>query len=108
LLERLITAALERGITRLRFECLAHNIEMQNLVKSVCRVAASRREGEIVVVETDLPRQVPVTAAPATPALISNFYELFRAIVIHSVDLHLSLSRAAMKRIYSINIARRR
>ncbi|MEW8685781.1 MAG: GNAT family N-acetyltransferase [Candidatus Thiodiazotropha sp.] len=97
LLERLVTAAVERGITRFRFECLAHNLEMQNLLKKVCRVVEIRSDGEIMVAETDLPRQLPMNT-PSAPEQLFNFYELFRAMAIHSVDLQMSLSRAAMKR----------
>ncbi|MEW8028251.1 MAG: GNAT family N-acetyltransferase [Candidatus Thiodiazotropha sp.] len=97
LLERLVTAAIERGIRRFRFECLAHNQEMQNLVKKVCRVVETRSDGEIMIAETDLPRQIP-ESTPVVQGRLFHFYDLFRAMAIHSVDLQMSLNRAAMKR----------
>lgn len=97
LLERLVSAAIERGIARFRFECLAHNLEMQNLVKKVCRVVETRSDSGILVAETDLPRQVPM-ARPSTPEQLFNFYELYRAMAVHSVDLQMRLSRAAVRR----------
>ncbi|MES9970704.1 MAG: GNAT family N-acetyltransferase [Candidatus Thiodiazotropha sp.] len=97
LLERLVIAAIERGIRRFRFECLAHNLEMQNLVKKVCRVVETRSEGEIIIAETDLPRQIPQSTFSA-PEQLFHFYGLFRAMAIQSVDLQMSLSRSAIKR----------
>ncbi|WP_316368806.1 GNAT family N-acetyltransferase [Candidatus Thiodiazotropha sp. CDECU1] len=97
LLERLVTAAVERGITRFRFECLAHNQEMQHLVKKVCRVVETRSDGEIIIAETDLPSQIP-QSPPSAPEHLYHFYDLFRAMAIQSVDLQMSLSRVAIKR----------
>lgn len=99
LLERLITAAIERGIARFRFECLAHNQEMQRLVRKVCRVVETRSDGEILIVETRLPEHIPETAAsPASRQHPFNLYGLFRAIAIQSVDLQMRLNRAVMRR----------
>jgi GNAT superfamily N-acetyltransferase len=97
LLERLISAAIERGITRLRFECLAHNQEIQNLVKKVCRVVETHSDGEIMVAETGLPRQV-AQCAPTSQKQFLHFYELFRAMAIQSLELQMVLSQSAMKR----------
>ncbi|MEW8137907.1 MAG: GNAT family N-acetyltransferase [Candidatus Thiodiazotropha endolucinida] len=97
LLERLATATIERGILRFRFECLAYNQEMQNLVKKVCRVVETHSDGEIIIAETDLPRQDPETT-PITQEQLFLFYDLFRAMAIHSVDLQMSLNRAAVNR----------
>jgi len=97
LLEALIDAATERDIRRFRFECLAHNQEMQHLVRQVCRVVDTRSDGEIMIVETDLPPRLdlpePVVQRPLFP-----LYELLRAFAIQSVDLQMGLSRAALNR----------
>jgi GNAT superfamily N-acetyltransferase len=99
LLERLITAAIERGIKRLRFECLAHNQEMQHLVRNVCHVVESQSDGEVVTVETQLPEQIPESAAaPLSQQPLFNLYTVFRAIAIQTIDLQMSLNRNAMKR----------
>jgi GNAT superfamily N-acetyltransferase len=98
LLERLVTAALERGITRFQFMCLAHNLEMQKLVERVCRVVETRSDGAIMIVETDLPRRIPERTTSSAPERMFHFYELFRAIAIHSVDLQICLRNSAMKR----------
>ncbi len=98
LLERLITAALERGFKRFRFLCLARNLEMQNLVKQVCRVVETHSDGDLIVAETELPRDVPERTIPSAPERMFNFYQLFRAMAIHSVDLQICLGRSAVKR----------
>ncbi len=99
LLERLIIAAIERDIRRFRFECLAHNQEMQQLVHKVCQVVDTRSDGEIMIVETQLPAQVPeASVSPASQHRRFDLYELFRAIAIQSVDLQMSLGRVAIRR----------
>ena len=98
LLERLITAALERDIGRFRFLCLARNLEMQNLVKQVCRVVETHSDGDLIVAETELPRDVPENTIPSAPERMFNFYQLFRAMAIHSVDLQICFGRSAVKR----------
>ena len=98
LLQRLITSAVERGIKRFRFECLAHNQEMQHLVRTVCQVVDSRSDGEIMIVETRLPEQPKETvSAPESHREDHGIYALFRALAIQSMELHMSLSRAAMR-----------
>jgi acetyltransferase len=79
LLERLVTAAMERGITRFRFECLAHNLEMRHLAKKVGRVVNCRNDGQTLVVETDLPKPLPAILNAPAPDQLFNFYGLFRA-----------------------------
>ncbi len=99
LLERLIIAAIERDIRRFRFECLAHNQEMQQLVRKVCQVVDTRSDGEIMIVETRLPAQAPATSvSSAAQRRRLDLYELFRAITVQSLDLQMSMSRAAIKR----------
>lgn len=98
LLERLVTAALERGITRFRFECLAHNLEMQHLAKKAGRVVNWQGDGMTLVVETDLPKRLPLSLSSPAPEQSLNFYGLFRAMAIRSVDLQMRLGRSAMQR----------
>jgi GNAT superfamily N-acetyltransferase len=98
LLERLITAALERDIYRFRFLCLAYNQDMQNLVKQVCKVVEIHSDGDLIVAETELPRDVPERTIPCAPERMFSFYQLFRAMAIHAVDLQLCLGRSAVKR----------
>ncbi|MCG7984334.1 MAG: GNAT family N-acetyltransferase [Candidatus Thiodiazotropha lotti] len=60
LLKRLISAALERGINRFRFECLAHNQEMKQLLLKVCREAVFRYDGGVMIAEATLPAPLGV------------------------------------------------
>ncbi|MEW8255540.1 MAG: GNAT family N-acetyltransferase [Candidatus Thiodiazotropha taylori] len=55
LLERLVSAALERGIKRFRFECLAYNQAMKQLVLKVCKEAVFRYDEGIMIAEASLP-----------------------------------------------------
>jgi acetyltransferase len=104
LLERLITAALERDIFRFRFLCLAYNQDMQNLVKQVCQVVETRSDGDLIIAETELPRDVPERTIPNAPERMFNFYQLFRAMAIHSVDLQLCFGHKAVKRSVNSNL----
>ncbi len=95
LLERLIEAARERDIRRFRFECLAHNQEMQQLVRRVCRVVETRSDGDLMIVETDLPPRLDMPRLVEQRPLLP-LYDLLRAFAIQSVDLQMGLSRAAL------------
>jgi RimJ/RimL family protein N-acetyltransferase len=55
LLERLFSAALERGIKRLRFECLAENQDMQRLVKKLNVHVKFEREEDLSIAEIVIP-----------------------------------------------------
>lgn len=102
LLERLITAAIERGIKRFRFECLAHNQEMQHLIRKLGHVVAHRSDGEIMIVETELPEQAPDATTEIAPHRDRlGIYALFRAMAIQSVDLQMSLGRATLRSPFS-------
>lgn len=105
LLERLITAALERDIFRFRFLCLAYNQDMQNLVKQVCQVVETHSDGDLIVAETQLPRDVPEHTIPNAPERMFNFYKLFRAMAVHSVDLQLCFGHNAVKRSVNSGLA---
>lgn len=100
LLERLIKAAGERGITRFRFECLAHNHEVQRLVKKVCSVVETRFDGEIVIAETDLPRERMHNSLQTNQALF-NLFALLRALAIQTVDRQMELGRASLNRSFT-------
>jgi GNAT superfamily N-acetyltransferase len=55
LLERLMAAALERGVTHFRCDVLASNETMRALLLEIAPSAVVREEGEVVVVEYPLP-----------------------------------------------------
>ena len=95
LLERLVDAALERGIARFRFECLAHNQEMQRLIGKVCRIIDTRHDGEVLIAETDLPRCRSANNLQAQETLF-NLYSLLRVWAIQSVDMQMDLGRTTM------------
>ncbi|MCU7845658.1 MAG: GNAT family N-acetyltransferase [Candidatus Thiodiazotropha sp. (ex Monitilora ramsayi)] len=95
LLERLVDAALERGIARFRFECLAHNQEMQGLISKVCRIIDTRHDGEVLIAETDLPGSRSTTNLQTQETLF-NLYTLLRAWTIQSVDMQMDLGKATM------------
>ncbi|MDX2368335.1 MAG: GNAT family N-acetyltransferase [Colwellia sp.] len=61
LLERLFSAAIERGIKRLRFECLAENQDMQRLVKKLTDHVKFEREDELLIAEIVIPKPCPNT-----------------------------------------------
>lgn len=58
LLERLITAAIERGIKRLRFECLSENRNMRQLIKKLNDQVRFEREHGLLIAEIVLPKPV--------------------------------------------------
>ncbi|MCU7851995.1 MAG: GNAT family N-acetyltransferase [Candidatus Thiodiazotropha sp. (ex Monitilora ramsayi)] len=95
LLERLVDAARERGIARFRFECLAHNQEIQGLIGKVCRIVDTHCDGEVRIVETDLPNAVAGTPQHA-PETLFNLYNLLQALAIQSIDLQMDMSRATL------------
>ena len=105
LLERLITAALEREIFRFRFLCLAYNRDMQNLVKQVCEVVETHSDGDLIIAETQLPRDVPERTIPNAPERMFDFYKLFRAMAVHSVDLQLCFGHNTLKRSVNSGLA---
>lgn len=96
LLERLVAAAVERGIKRFRFECLAHNHELQRLVRKVCRVVDTRFDGEVMIVETNLPSGGTPSALRTHQALF-DLFALLRAMAVQTVDLQMGLGRATLK-----------
>lgn len=57
LLERLFSAAIERGIKRLRFECLAENHDMQRLVEKLSDHVKLEREEGLWIAEVVIPEQ---------------------------------------------------
>lgn len=95
LLERLVDAALEREITRFRFECLAHNQEIQRLIGKVCRIIDTRLDGEVLIAETDLPRGKS-DATPQAQETLFNLYTLLLTWATQSVDMQIDLGRTTM------------
>lgn len=96
LLDRLVDAALERDIARFRFECLAHNQEIQALIRKVCRIIDTRYDGEVLIAETDLPKERSDTVSPAQ----TNLFDLCTLLLTwatQSVDLQIDLGRTTMK-----------
>ena len=51
MLEKLLAAAHERNVFRVRFECLPHNLELQRLVRKVCRVVEFKNEDGTLIAE---------------------------------------------------------
>jgi GNAT superfamily N-acetyltransferase len=72
LVERLMQAALERGIERFRSEFLAVNTPMRELFERVSHQATFRRDGSVVIAEFPLAPETiyePVQEAPTTAAV---------------------------------------
>lgn len=61
LLERLFSAAIERGIKRLRFECLSSNNEMRSLVKKLSDQIKFEHEDDLLIAEIVIPKPSPDT-----------------------------------------------
>jgi GNAT superfamily N-acetyltransferase len=61
LLQRLFSAALERGIKRLRYECLAENQDIQRLVKKLNAHVKFEREDDLLIAEIVIPTPSPDT-----------------------------------------------
>jgi GNAT superfamily N-acetyltransferase len=97
LLERLILAAIEGGVARFRFECLAHNLDMQRLVNKVCRVVETRHDGEIMIAEAELPTG-GISHCQRTRQAFFNLLDLLRGLAIESVDMQMGLGRTTLNR----------
>lgn len=95
LLERLVDAAIERGITRFRFECLAHNQEIQSLIGKVCRIIDTRQDGEVLIAETDLLREKP-GATPQADEARFDLFALLLELATLSIDMQIDIGRATM------------
>jgi GNAT superfamily N-acetyltransferase len=77
LLQRLIAAAHERGIKRLRFEVLGSNQPMKDLVKDLTPSARTLRcQGGVSVIECELPPLSP-SHPPDLPPRQTSLYKLF-------------------------------
>jgi RimJ/RimL family protein N-acetyltransferase len=61
LLDRLFSAAIERDIKRLRFECLAENQDMQRLVKKLTDHVKFEHEDGVLIAEIVIPKPCPKT-----------------------------------------------
>ncbi|MES9939319.1 MAG: GNAT family N-acetyltransferase [Candidatus Thiodiazotropha sp. 6PLUC2] len=72
LLERLISAAQERGISKFRFECLPHNLQMKNLVLKLCGDVRFKSEGGVTIAEATIPDQPVPISIPSPVELIDG------------------------------------
>lgn len=61
LLDRIFSAAIERGIKRLRFECLPENQDMQRLVSKLTGHIKFDREDGLLIAEIVIPEPCPKT-----------------------------------------------
>lgn len=64
LCQRLVFAAIERGVRTFRFEVLASNAAMRALVRELCPDAVEHDDGEVVSVEVRLPDAEPAAEVP--------------------------------------------
>lgn len=87
LLLRLIAAATERGVERLRLELLGSNTGMTALLAAISPDRTTEIGGGIMSVELELPRVAP-TQPPAAeqPELQGPLFRLFRAAATNAVD----------------------
>lgn len=83
LLQRVVMAARERGIRRIRCYVLADNERMRKLAEDVLgKSAAMRREGEILIVDFLIPDCVPTIFPGSVP---EGLFDLFRLVACGSV-----------------------
>jgi len=95
-LERLIRAATERGISRFRFECLAHNREVQRLLKKVCRVIDERYDREVMIAEADLAVGPTDSYRSAIQAYL-DLLDLLRALAIQTFEAQMDLAKSSFQ-----------
>ncbi len=87
LLQRLIAAARERGIIKLRFEVLSQNRPMHELLNGLARDATCiAHDGGVAVIDFDLPDLDP-GHSPEHPPRDSSLYRLFSMAATGAVDL---------------------
>lgn len=72
LLERLLTAAGERGIRRVRCDLLASNVRMRKLITHHCRHVCVHGHGVVVTAEIPIENVVARTASAGRPELSSS------------------------------------
>lgn len=97
LLERLVDAAVERGIERFRFECLPHNHEMTRLVERTCKLVALVNDDGAMVAEVELPGR----HASSHDAL-DRLFALLRAFAIQAAGQQLNVGLDTMRRSFDL------
>lgn len=96
LLQRLVSAARERGIDRLRFEVLCSNQPMQEFLHHLAPSArVVRREGMTMTLDLDLPELAPSHPVHEPPRQ-SPLYKLFTMAATGAVAVHLPTSDRAL------------
>ncbi len=94
LIERLLCAAIERGISRLRFECLAENQDIKRLIKKLNKHVKFIHEHELLIAEVELPKdmnQYPLD-------FIENLSVLIRAFSSQNLILYTDFTFGMFKR----------
>jgi RimJ/RimL family protein N-acetyltransferase len=97
LLEKLFSAAVERGIKRLRFECLAENQDMQRLVKKLTDLVKFEREDDLLIAEIVIPKPCPNTNQYPMD-VIEDVNVLMRTFSSEAFILYTDLSMGMFKR----------
>lgn len=85
LFQRLVAAAIERGVTRFRTDMLGSNASMAELVRSFAPGAAAEVSGGVLRMEFDLPVLGPQHPA-AEPPRENPLYKLFHLIAQGALD----------------------
>ena len=91
LLERIIEAAAERDVTRLRFHLLAENEQIRELIRKVCDCATYHSEEGFITAEIELPALAPLPVPSIEP--LDRLFELLRAVASSTLEPQLAVSR---------------
>ena len=97
LLEQLVAAAAERDIKRFRFECFRHNLEIQALVRKVCRVVDTNYDAEVMIAEANLPDDQRV-ANERVYDVLSGLFSLLRACTAATLEVPFSIGIEGVRR----------
>lgn len=97
LIERMFCAATERGINRLRFECLAENLNMQRLVNKLNVNVKFVREYELLIAEIDIPKPCSDTNQYSVD-IIEEISDLIRLLSSEAFILYTDFSFGLFKR----------
>ena len=91
LIKRLARAATERGIKRLRFECLSENRDVQRLIKKLNKQVTFIREDNLLIAQVEIPAQTADTHQYPLD-FIDNLSALIRAFSSESFIKYTDLS----------------
>lgn len=91
LLERIIEAAAERDISRLRFHLLAENAQIRELIRNVCDQVSYHSDEGFITAEIELPALTPLPVASTEP--LDRLFQLFRAVAGSSLEPQLAVSQ---------------